>query len=177
MPTYTRRTRVAAPLDEVRAFHSRIEGLEALTPAWLHLRVESVRGPEGEADPEVLAVGSKIRLSVRPFGVGPRQRVTSRIVARESDEGSASFRDVMVDGPFRRWEHTHSFFADGNDTVVVDRVAYELPLGPVGRALAPLARVGLDPMFRYRHRRTRELLEGTAADGGWTVDPVGGEPS
>jgi ligand-binding SRPBCC domain-containing protein len=164
MPTYTRRTRVAAPLDDVREFHSRVEGLESLTPEWFHMRVEAVRGPDGDRDPDVLTVGSQVRLSVRPFGVGPRQRWTSRIVARENEAGSASFRDVMVDGPFRRWEHTHSFFADGDETVVEDRVRYELPFGPVGRALGPLARVGFEPMFRYRHRRTRELLEGDRKD-------------
>jgi ligand-binding SRPBCC domain-containing protein len=68
------------------------------------------------------------------------------------------FRDEMRDGPFRRWIHTHSFFADGDETLIVDRVEYELPFGPLGRAVAPLARIGFEPMFRYRHRRTRELL-------------------
>lgn len=174
MPTYTRRTRVAVPLDDVREFHSRIEGLEALTPAWMNLRVEAVRGPEGEPDPGELRVGSRVRLSVRPFGLGPRQRWTSRIVARENAEGHASFRDVMDDGPFRRWEHTHAFFADGEDTVVTDRVEYELPFGAVGRSLGPVARVGFEPMFRYRHRRTRELLEG---GGDIPVTEEGGEAS
>jgi ligand-binding SRPBCC domain-containing protein len=156
--TYTRRTRVAAPLDAVWTFHSRIEGLEALTPGWANLRVEAVRGPDGEDDPAVLETGSRIRLSVCPFGVGPRQRVLSVITGRERGDGAAWFRDVMDDGPMASWEHTHSFFADGDETVVEDRVAYELPrpAGPLG----PLARVGLDPLFRFRHRRTRRLLAG-----------------
>jgi ligand-binding SRPBCC domain-containing protein len=38
-------------------------------------------------------------------------------------------------------------------------VEYALPFGALGDAVGPLARVGLEPMFRYRHRRTRELLE------------------
>jgi ligand-binding SRPBCC domain-containing protein len=158
MTVYQRRTRVAAPLDRVWEFHSQVSGLEALTPAWLNLRVEAVTGPDGDPDPEVLHEGSRIEASVRPFGVGPRQRWTSVITERERDPGVASFRDVMEGGPFRRWEHTHRFFADGSETVVDDRVRYALPFGPVGEALAPLARLGLEPMFRYRHRRTRELL-------------------
>jgi ligand-binding SRPBCC domain-containing protein len=157
--TYTRRTRVEAPLAAVWDFHSRIEGLEALTPGWANLRVEGVRGPDGDPDPEILETGSRIRLSVRPFGVGPRQRVVSLITDRESDTGSARFVDELVEGPPVAWEHTHTFFADGDETVVQDRVGYDLPTG-VGRALAPLGRVGLGPLFRYRHRRTRELLEG-----------------
>lgn len=159
MPTYSRRTRVRAPLDEVWAFHSRIEGLEALTPDFLHLSVEAVRGPDGEPAPEVLSEGTRVWLSVRPFGVAPRQRWRSKIVAREEGDGQALLRDEMVDGPFPEWVHTHRFFGDGDETVVVDEVAYELPLGPVGEALGPVAVVGFEPMFRYRHRKTRELLE------------------
>lgn len=159
MAVYQRRIRVAASLDDVWEFHSRVTGLEALTPDWMNLRVEDVRGPEGDPDPDVLYAGSRIRASVRPFGVGPRQRWTSVITEREREDGAAYFRDEMEDGPFREWEHTHRFFADGDETVVDDRVSYALPFGGVGEALARLARVGLDPMFRYRHRRTRELLE------------------
>ena len=157
MARYQRRTRVAAPLDDVWAFHSRIEGLEALTPDWMNLRVETVRGPDGEEDPTVLEAGTLIWLSTRPFGVGPRQEFVSRIVSREEGEGTATFTDDMVRGPFRRWEHTHRFFADGDETVVEDDVQYEFPAGD--RVLGPLSVVGFEPMFRYRHRKTRELLE------------------
>lgn len=163
MSVYRRRTRVAAPLDEVWSFHSRIEGLEALTPGWMGLSVEAVRGPDDEPDPEVLEAGARVRMAMRPLGVGPRQRWVSRITERKREPGRAWFVDRMEGGPFRSWEHTHLFFADGDETVVEDRVAYELPFGDVGRTLGPLARVGFEPMFRYRHRRTRELLEGEAA--------------
>lgn len=159
MATYSRLTRVAAPLTEVWDFHSRPGGLEALTPAWMNLRVESVVGPDGEPDPDVLETGSVIRLSIRPFGVGPRQRWASAIVDRESSDDRAMFRDEMRDGPFARWIHTHRFVADGEETIVEDDLEYELPGGEVGRAASPLAVVGLEPMFRARHRRTRELLE------------------
>jgi ligand-binding SRPBCC domain-containing protein len=159
MARYTRRTRVAAPLEQVWEFYGRIEGLEALTPRWMNLEVEAVRGPDGESDPEILETGSQIRLSMRPFGVGPRQRWVSRIVERERSAGSAMFRDDMQGGPFPTWVHAHRFFGDGDETVLVDDVEYELPCGPVGRAASPFAVVGFEPMFRYRHRKTKELLE------------------
>jgi ligand-binding SRPBCC domain-containing protein len=162
MAVYQRRTRVDAPLDAVWEFHSRASGLEALTPGWMNLRVESVTGPDGDSDPEILEAGSRIRASLRPFDVGPRQRWTSVITERSRDDGSARFRDEMEGGPFPRWEHTHRFFADGSETVVDDRVVYALPLGALGDAAGPLARVGFEPMFRYRHRRTRELLGGVS---------------
>jgi len=156
---YERETRVRAPLERVWEFHSRIEGLEALTPGFANVRVERVIGPDGEPDPEVLEAGARVEASVRPFGVGPRQRWTSVIRERERTDGSAYFLDTMAEGPFPVWEHTHSFFAGGSDTVVRDRVEYVLPGGRPGRVASPLARVGFEPIFRYRHRRTRELLE------------------
>lgn len=160
MAVFERETRVAAPLSAVWAFHSRVEGLEALTPDWLRMHVERVEGPDGDRDLDVLEVGSRVTLSVRPFGVGPRQSWTSRIVERAEEEGSALFRDEMVDGPFRKWVHTHAFYDDDGRTRVRDRVEYALPGGEVGRAVSPLARVGMEPMFRHRHRLTHELLEG-----------------
>lgn len=159
MATYQRRTRVAAPFEAVWRFHSTSGGLEALTPGFLNLEIERVTGPDGEADPEVLAAGSTVEASIRPFGVGPRQEWTSRILERTEDDGAATFRDEMVAGPFPRWRHSHRFFADGGETVVEDRVEYELPGGPLGTAASPLGVVGLEPMFRHRHRRTKELLE------------------
>jgi ligand-binding SRPBCC domain-containing protein len=159
MPTYERSTRVAAPLDAVWEFHSDEQGLVALTPGWMNLEIEAVRGPDGDPDPAVLAVGSLIESSVRPFGLGPRQSWISEITARDRSEGSAYFRDVMTEGPFRAWEHTHTFYADGDSTVVRDRVEYRLPFGRLGDALGTFATVGFEPMFRYRHRRTRQLLE------------------
>jgi ligand-binding SRPBCC domain-containing protein len=159
MPTYERSTRVAAPFEDVWEFHSNEQGLIALTPDWMNLEIEDVRGPDGEPDPAVLGTGSVIESSVRPLGLGPRQGWTSEITARDRSEGSAYFRDVMTDGPFREWRHTHMFYADDGTTVVRDRVEYRLPLGGLGDALGPLATVGFEPMFRYRHRETRELLE------------------
>ena len=159
MATYERSVRVTAPLAAVWEFHSTERGLAALTPDWMRLRVDSVTGPDGQSDPDVLEAGSTLEASVRPFGVGPRQGWTSEIVERDSDDSSARFRDVMSDGPFANWEHTHLFFADGEETIITDSVSYELPLGRAGEAVSSLAVVGFEPMFRFRHRRTKKLLE------------------
>lgn len=159
MATYSRLTRVSAPISDVWEFHSRVSGLEALTPDWMCMRVESVTGPDGEPDPEVLEGRSEIELSMQPLGIGPRQHLTSVIVAREWDEDRAEFRDEMRGGPFATWIHTHRFIADGEETVLEDEVEYELPGGPLGRLASSIAVVGFEPMFRARHRKTKELLE------------------
>jgi ligand-binding SRPBCC domain-containing protein len=159
MATYQRETYVDAPFDEVWAFHSTVDGLEALTPGFMNLEVSGVSGPDGESDPEVLESGARIEMSMRPFGVGPRQRWTSVVTDRSEDDGAAMFHDVMEGGPFPTWEHTHRFFADGEGTIVSDRVEYELPGGALGRVVSPLGWVGFEPMFRGRHKKTKELLE------------------
>lgn len=159
MAIYERETLVRAPPDEVWAFYSSIDGLVALTPDWFGLRVEDVTGPDGAADPPELLEGTTIDLSVRPLGIGPRQRTTSRIVERRREDGVAILRDRMIEGPFEEWLHTHAFEAVDDGTLVRDRVEYRLPCGVAGRVAARGMVVGLAPMFRYRHRRTRELLE------------------
>lgn len=159
MQTYERETTVDSPFEEVWAFNSRISGLESVTPDWMNLRVERVIGPDGEPDPDVLAPGSEVALSMRPFGIGPRQHWTSVITDRDREGGSAYFRDEMVHGPFDHWEHTHTFFADGERTVLRDRVEYELPLGGLGDLVEPVSTVGFEAMFRARHRLAKARLE------------------
>ena len=160
MPVFEREVRVSAPLADVWEFHSTSDGLVALTPDWMRLRVEETRGPDGQSDPAVLTTGSVIVSSVQPFGLLPRQRWVSEIVDWEESDEEAMFRDVMNEGPFPEWEHTHRFRAAGDlATIVHDRVKYELPGGPVGRLAGPLGFVGMEPMFRFRHGKTREILE------------------
>lgn len=158
MPTYQREVWVDASLEEVWEFHSRIEGLVALTPGWMHLRVEGVRGPDSDERPDVLETGAEIRMSLQPFGIGPRQRWTSRITRREESDGTAMFEDEMHDGLFPEWRHAHYFYADDGGTLVRDQVTYKLPI--VGGLLGPLGWLGFEPMFRQRHRQTKEILEG-----------------
>ena len=163
MPTYRRTTRVPAPIEDVWAFHSTVDGLRELTPDWMRLQIGDVEGSDSSSDPEILVAGSTIEMSIRPFGVGPRQRWTSRIVERDpggttAPARSARFVDEMEGGPFRNWEHTHAFYADGDETLLVDTVVYRLPFGPLGDAAGPPAKIGFEGMFRDRHRRTIERL-------------------
>lgn len=160
MPVYERSTRVRAPFEEVWEFYSKPSGFAAVTPEFLNLRIESVTGPDGTPEPEVLEEGTRVRSSIRPFGVGPRTAWVSTITERSEGADAATFSDEMSDGPFARWHHTHRFRADGDATFLLDRVEYRLRDGPAGAALDPFGRLGLEPMFYLRHRRTRELLEG-----------------
>lgn len=157
MATYERETFVDASLEDVWEFHSRVSGLEALTPRWMGLAVQEVRGPDGERNPELLEAGAEIDMELRPLG-GPAQSWTSAITERAESDERALFKDEMRGGPFARWVHVHQFRREGGGTRLRDTVHYELP-DPV-RSASPLAVVGFEPMFRYRHRKTKEVLEG-----------------
>jgi ligand-binding SRPBCC domain-containing protein len=159
MATFTHASRVAAPFEEVWAFHSTGDGLVELTPGFVNPRVEATRGPDGEPDPDELVQGAEIDVSMQPVGFGPRQRWTSRIVEREHGDGEGYFVDEMIDGPFAEWRHTHRFVADGDGTTMHDQVEWALPGGAAGRLAAHLGVVGLEPAFRYRHWRARKVLE------------------
>ncbi|RQG87012.1 cyclase [Natrarchaeobius halalkaliphilus] len=158
MPSYDRRTIIDAPLQDVWQFYSRASGLEDVTPDWVDLRVESVIGSDGRLGPDVLEPGSELSVSIRPFGLGPRQYWLSVITERERADGAAYFRDELEHGPFDEWVHTHSFFAHGDRTVLRDEIEYELPLGPLARFGRPFSRIGFEAMFRARHRLTNEQL-------------------
>ena len=156
MVVFEARSRIEAPFEEVWAFHDGIDGLVALTPEVLALRVEAVRGPDGDPDPPVLVPGSEVRLSLKPLGVGPRVQWTSRITERAETDDAAHFRDEMTYGPFRRWDHTHRFRAVDGATLMIDRIEYVPPLSPLA---IPFSQTGLRVMFRMRHRALRDLLE------------------
>jgi ligand-binding SRPBCC domain-containing protein len=159
MATYEREMYVDAPLEEVWEFHSRVEGLEALTPGWMGLAIQEVRGSDGEPDPEILEAGAEIDMALRPLGVPSTSAGswTSVITERAESDERGLFKDEMRGGPFVRWVHVHQFRRKNGGTQIRDTVHYELP--KIGR-LSPFAVIGFEPMFRYRHQKTKELLEG-----------------
>ena len=73
------------------------------------------------------------------------------------------FRDVQLRGPYRRWEHRHTFTAIDGGTRIHDDLTYELPLGPFGEVVHALAvRRQLLEIFRHRARTIAAVFE-TAA--------------
>ncbi|HZU23480.1 MAG TPA: SRPBCC family protein [Terriglobales bacterium] len=152
---------VRAPLSDVFEFFCAPGNLLNITPPEAHARIVSLDlVPIPGHAPELAGVGSTIRIDFRaaPF-LNQRLGWTARIVELE---WLRFFRDVQTAGPFRRFEHTHSFRAEdrrgSSGTVIRDEVNYELGLfGLLGSAAA---RPMLWRMFHYRHKVTRKLLEG-----------------
>jgi len=61
------------------------------------------------------------------------------------------FTDSQLKGPYRLWEHTHTFTEKENGVLMQDVVKYQLPLGPLGvLANALLVRRKLESLFTFR---------------------------
>lgn len=142
------RSAMPASAEAVYAWHARPDALQRLTPPWENAHVVEQTG--GIDQPGSLV---KIRLRVGPI----TQTWTAEHTASEPGR---MFRDVMVSGPFRRWEHTHLFIPDGeNKSWLEDRVEYEFPLDWLGKLIGgAYTRHRLSRLFEFRHRRTAEAL-------------------
>ena len=79
------------------------------------------------------------------FGVLPFDRHALRLVRVDPGRG---FHERSTSLLQRRWDHVRTLVADGEGTLVTDRVTFEPRLGPA-RLIAPL----IEAIFRHRHRR------------------------
>ncbi|TWU28530.1 SRPBCC family protein [Bythopirellula polymerisocia] len=76
----------------------------------------------------LISMGEEVTWEATHFGV--RQRLTSRIVAFEPPR---YFRDSMVAGIFKRFDHDHFFEPEEENTLMVDIFDFTAPLGMLGR--------------------------------------------
>ncbi len=148
MSEFARRTRIGAPAADVFRWHARPGALERLTPPWTRVEVLERSG----------GIENGARLVMR-IPIGPRM---VRWVAEHRDyvEGE-QFTDVQIEGPFRRWEHTHRFEPYGpRASFMDDRIVYEMPMGNAGALVGGrFVRNTLGQLFAYRHRVVADDLE------------------
>lgn len=139
--------RVRVPQADVAEFHRRSEGLGAITPPLIVMRLYDVSDRLGEGDTMDFTIW---------FGPLPL-----RWVARIEDFSSNGFTDRQLHGPFERWAHRHSFAAlDERTTEVTDEIEASLRKHPLWRLVGLGMWLGLPLLFAYRGWKTRRLLEG-----------------
>jgi len=133
-------------LETAFTFFADARNLEAITPPWLRFRILEA--------PVTLERGSLLLYQLRLFGVGIRWR--TEIVDWLPPFG---FSDVQLEGPYRRWEHTHRLTPVAGGTEIHDRVVYRLPYEPLAGLIAPLTvRRWLEAIFDFRARQTEARL-------------------
>lgn len=147
MHIFEQETWIDRPLEEVFAFFSKAENLNAITPSFLNFKLLT-------STPIVMRTGLhidyQIKLGAIPF------RWETLISTWEPPQ---RFVDEQVKGPYRVWHHTHTFEGVGNRTRMVDTVRYLAP----GWFLEPLinrwfVRPKVEAIFAYRTQKLLDLF-------------------
>jgi len=107
----------------------------------------------------LIGLGEEVTWEATHFGI--RQRLTSRISEYDPPR---HFRDSMVRGAFRWFDHDHNFEQRGQLTVMTDRFDYESPLGWLG-TLAD--RLFLTTYLRRLLQTRAGVLKAAASVGGY----------
>jgi hypothetical protein len=140
-------TRLHVPLDQAFGFFCRAENLGLITPSFM--KFELLGDPPAE-----MHEGTEINYRI---GVGPlpmRWKTNIR-----SWQPPALFVDTQEKGPYALWWHEHHLQADGEATVMLDRVYYSPPLGILGRlAHGVLVARTLRAIFGYRAEAIARLF-------------------
>ena len=121
MPVIELETQIDAPIDIVFDLSRSID-----------LHVESTAQTKEKAvagrTSGLIDLGEDVTWEATHFGV--RQQLTTKITQYDRPR---HFRDSMVSGSFRRFDHDHHFVSAGRQTLVIDTFDYTSPLGILGR--------------------------------------------
>jgi ligand-binding SRPBCC domain-containing protein len=78
-------------------------------------------------DRGLIDVRQVVTFEAKHFGV--RQRFTAQLTEMTPP---IYFRDVMIRGAFKRFEHEHIFARSPRGTVMTDKIDFASPFGPIG---------------------------------------------
>jgi uncharacterized protein (TIGR01777 family) len=132
--------------SEIFPYFCSEKNLEALTPEFLKFRV--LKKSTDEIDQGTL-IDYKMR--VHGFPVKWQTRI-------EDWNPGHSFVDVQLNGPYKKWHHTHEFREFAGGTLMRDRVLYQLPMGWFGNLMAgwKVTR-DVQAIFAYRREKIDQL--------------------
>jgi ligand-binding SRPBCC domain-containing protein len=135
-----RRQIIPVPLASAWEYFATPRNLEEMTPPSLSFRIQ------WGAD-EAMFPGQLIGYRVK---VAPLIWVNWLTEITMVEPGHA-FVDEQRRGPYRLWHHLHRFTAVEGGTECLDRVAYELPFGPLGELMRAIwIHRQLNFIFNYR---------------------------
>jgi ligand-binding SRPBCC domain-containing protein len=70
-----------------------------------------------------------------------------------------SFADRQLKGPYKIWEHTHTFIQKENGTVMIDELKYQIPLGILGDlAHSIFVKKKVAEIFKFRERALEKIF-------------------
>ncbi|MAY75898.1 MAG: CDP-paratose 2-epimerase [Phycisphaerae bacterium] len=141
-----------ATINDVWPFFTDARNLEAITPDTLSFNVITPGTIE-------MRRGALIDYKLRIRGVPVYWR--TEIAAWEP---GVRFVDRQIRGPYKRWEHEHTFEPEGAGTRCRDRVLYDVPGGPLAPIVnALIVQRDVDRIFRFRCEKLAARFDGRVA--------------
>ncbi|MDP2413650.1 SRPBCC family protein [Daejeonella sp.] len=142
-------------IDEAWDFFSSAKNLARITPPEMDFKILS------NLDEKEIYEGMIIDYIVKPaFGI-PLKWQTEIINVNKPH----SFADKQLKGPYKIWEHTHTFIQQGNGILMQDEIKYQIPFGIIGQIAHSLfVREKVKDIFRFREKALDKIF-GTSKQG------------
>lgn len=136
-------------IEQAWDFFSSAKNLSKITPPEMSFKILTDLG-----DKEVFE-GMLIDYIVRPVLGIPLPWQTEIFKVNKPN----FFSDRQLKGPYKIWEHTHSFVQMENGVLVKDEVKYELPLGILGDiAHSVFVKKKVESIFKFREQALNRLF-------------------
>ena len=119
--SFESRTAIGAPAELVFDLSRDVD-------AHLQSQARSREQAVGGVTSGTIGLGEQVTWRAVHFGIP--FRLTSKITELDRPH---CFVDEQVRGPFRAFRHEHRFEEHDGETVMIDRVEFDAPLGPIGR--------------------------------------------
>ena len=145
MPIFDFKFTVDAPLTAVSNFHADTSALKMLNPPGIIVQMHHI-------DPLAEGSVSKFTLWFGPLPI--------HWTAVHTDVSQNGFTDTQTEGPAKKWRHTHTFTALGeNKTEIHEHIDYAHHEGAKGLLTRTLfAKPNLYILFNYRKFITRRKV-------------------
>jgi ligand-binding SRPBCC domain-containing protein len=70
-----------------------------------------------------------------------------------------SFADRQLKGPYKIWEHTHTFIQKENGTLMIDEIKYQIPFGILGQfAHSLFVKEKVKEIFKFREKALEKIF-------------------
>jgi len=147
MPVFEKSVKISCSIEELFNFHLDTNNLPLITPADTKVKLlnPNIKIRQGV----VLKLKAKQNFLSTTWEVRIQKLVFPTLLV-----------DLALKSPFSYWEHFHIFKECDEGCIMKDVVHYKLPFCFIGALFNSFAKKQLSQMFAFRHKITKEILEG-----------------
>lgn len=131
------------------SFFSSAKNLALITPPEMEFKILT------KLDDKEIYEGLLIDYTVKPvFGISLNWQTEIFKVDKPH-----SFADRQLKGPYKIWEHTHTFIQKENGTLMIDELKYQIPLGILGQlAHTVFVKEKVAEIFKFRENALEKIF-------------------